>query len=66
MTGIQVNINSMLTTMNIPGCMMIHELQVATSQDSHVQQLKVTNHQRMAREQRSHSTKSQIILDVSR
>ena len=35
----QVNINTIQTTMNIQECMMVHELQLATSQNTHLQQL---------------------------
>ena len=36
----QVNINTIQITMNIPECMTIHEMQQAMSQDNHLQQLK--------------------------
>ena len=36
----QVNINTIQTTTNIPECRMIHELQQATLQDNHLKQLK--------------------------
>ena len=32
--GMQLNINAILTTTNIPECMMMHELQQMTSQDN--------------------------------
>ena len=38
--GMQLNINAMQATTNIPDCMTIHELQHVTSQDEHLQQLK--------------------------
>ena len=36
----QVNINNIETSTNIPECMTIHELQHETDQDNHLQQLK--------------------------
>ena len=36
----QININTIQTTTNIPECMTIHELQHATSQKEHLQHLK--------------------------
>ena len=36
----QVNINTIQTTTNIPECISIHELQKATLEDNHLQQLK--------------------------
>ena len=38
--GMQVNVNNIKTSTNIPECMMIHELQHETDQDNHLQQLK--------------------------
>ena len=38
--GVQVNVDALQTTTNIPHSMMIQQLQQATSQDDHLQQLK--------------------------
>ena len=38
--GIQVNIDTVETAINIPECMMIHELQHKTAIDIHLQKLK--------------------------
>ena len=38
--GMQVNINNIVTSTNIPECMMIWELQHEIDQDNHLQQLK--------------------------
>ena len=35
----QLNVDTKQTTTNIPDCMMIKQLQQATSQDDHLQQL---------------------------
>ena len=39
-TGMQLNVDVIQTTTNIPDCMMIQQLQQATSQDNHLQHLK--------------------------
>ena len=39
----QVNIDAIQTTTNIPDCMTKHKLQKETSQDEHLQQLKEHN-----------------------
>ena len=36
----QLNVDTIQTTTNIPGCMMIQQLQQAISQDNYLQQLK--------------------------
>ena len=61
----EVKINNIQTATSILECMMIHKLPHATSQDSHLQQLKA-NHQRTAREQKSHSTEAQTIQNAVR
>ena len=40
MPEMQLNIDAIQTTTNIPDCMMKQQLQQATSQDDHLQQLK--------------------------
>ena len=36
--GMQLNVDAIQTTTNIPDCMMIQQSQQATSQDNHLQQ----------------------------
>ena len=38
--GMQVNINNIETSTDIPECIIIHDLQHETDQDNHFQQLK--------------------------
>ena len=41
--GMELNIDATETTRNIPDCMIIQQLQQATPQDDHLQQLKITS-----------------------
>ena len=54
--GKQLNDDVIQTTTNIPDCMMIQQLQQATLQDEHLQQLKEHIIKGLAREQRSNTT----------
>ena len=58
----QLNINAIQTTTNVPDCMTIQELQKATSQDEHLQHLKNISPE-VARVQRSYTTRHVNILD---
>ena len=63
--GMQLNIDAIQTATNIPDCMTIQELQQATSQNGHLQELK-EHHHRLPKEQRSNTTRLEKILGILR
>ena len=62
----QVNINTMQTTMNIPECMTIHKMQQAMLQNNHLQQLKEQIIRGWPENKDNIAKKSQTILGVTR